>query len=254
MSALKQDAPGADPAPRSNETLAWTLAALPAAASVVSMILVPSSSTIGSDAVGALALAASAALVVIDKRRLAASGAAAGAALPATAWFLVPPVYLWKRANRLGRSKAQAWTWMGCSLAAVVVPIILVILLASGAAEPDGLAARPPAPASRPDRGKQGPASGGSDGAVAAPALPSCTDPRYAQDLLAVFGDVRTMREAGIRGVVLSERRELDIAKGVVPPLRVCSGSMMGSDGEDYPITYGFEIVQGQVIVHVVIE
>ena len=251
MSGPKQDASGTNPASQSNETLAWVLAALPAAVLVVSLILVPSGSTVGVDALSGLALAASAALVVVDKRRVAASGAAAGAALPATAWFLVPPVYLWKRANRLGRSKAQAWTWMGCSLAAVVVPFAFAILLASGAAEPDGLAARPPAPAGRPDLGKQGPASGGNDRAVAEPALPSCTDARYVQDVLAVFGDVRTMRAAGIRGVVLSERRELDIGRGEIPSLRFCSGRMMGSNGDDYSINYGFEIVEGQVIVHV---
>ncbi len=125
-----------------------------------------------------LVLLASAGLVVLDKRDLARSGRVPKAALPSTAWFLVLPVYLRKRARRLGQGPLQFWVSVGCAVAGPVVGTAAVAALALATlSQPDG-------------------------------ALPACNDPDAIQDVLNTFDGLGPVREAGVRGVSLSGQEE----------------------------------------------
>lgn len=97
----------ADRTPRAGEGLAWALAVSPLAVAVVLLALFLLGSVDDVRALTVLSLAASAALVIADRRSIVRSGRAAGGPPPSVRWFLVPPVYLWRRAACLGRSRVQ---------------------------------------------------------------------------------------------------------------------------------------------------
>lgn len=205
------------PAPPSNDRWAWALAVLPLTAAV---LLAPLALLgLGRDLPTLLTLLASAALVVVDRRDLARSGRLSRAALPATAWFLVSPVYLRKRARRLGQGSLQFWVAVGCAVAAPVVATIVVGLLT--------LATRP------------------QETGV----LPACNDPGSVQDVLNAFDGLGTAREAGVHGVSLSGQEETGQGPGAVPKLRYCSASVLASNAEEYGIDYTYEQRPDGVII-----
>lgn len=85
--------------PRVGEGLAWALAASPLAVAVVLLILFLLGVVDDVRALSVLSLATSAALVIADRKGLVRSGRAMDGPPPAVRWFLVPPVYLWRRAT-----------------------------------------------------------------------------------------------------------------------------------------------------------
>lgn len=215
-------------APRVTEVAAWALAVLPLAATA----LYAAAGALGVDlgVVSVAALAAAAVLVVHDKRWLAAAGTVPRSALPSTWWFLFPPCYLARRARLLGAPRTQFHASLACLALALVARAAIAAVFASRVAGPS------PAPPRVAD---------------IAPELPPCDDEDALDDVIAVFGDLGPMREAGIRGVAVSDRKELRIEQTEGPPMRYCTGSMLASDSQDYDIYYGYETVGRKVIVHV---
>jgi hypothetical protein len=166
-----------------------------------------------------LVLLASAGLVVLDKRDLARSGRVPKAALPSTAWFLVLPVYLRKRARRLGQGPLQFWVSVGCAVAGPVVGTAAVAALALATlSQPDG-------------------------------ALPACNDPDAIQDVLNTFDGLGPVREAGVRGVSLSGQEETGQGPGAVPKLRYCIASVLASNAQEYDIDYTYEQRPDRIVI-----
>lgn len=209
------------------DSLAWVLAILPLAA--MALRAMAGALEINLGVVSLTSLAGAAALVVADKRAMAGQGRLRHSALPSTAWFLIAPVYLFKRATVLRAPKTQFWVSLAC--------MALAFAGETASAARAALDARN--------------AGSAETTTNAVPALPGCADKAYMPSVVNVFGDIAEVRNAGIRGVVVTRRIDRGVGQDEVPPVRVCSGTMAASDGQDYQITYGFEIIQDQVIVNV---
>lgn len=208
-------APPAVPVSAAQEGWAWALAVLPLVTAIVLAPLILMG--LHRNWVTFLLLLASAGLVVIDKRSLVRSGRIAPPILPSTAWFLVPPVYLRKRANRLGQKTLQFWISIACAVAAPVVGNMVVAVIAIT------------------QQASQG--------------LPACDDRAATQDVMNAFDSVDAARQAGVRGVSLSEQEEVGQGPGKIPRLRYCTASVLASDSQEYAVDYTFEQRPDQVIV-----
>ena len=184
----------------------------------------------GSGAALAIAarMTASFALAAADRRDLACAGRPA----PGIAWALLPEGYLLVRARRLGRTPGWFWLSLGCEAAAYVVGTILLALIMGRAPSPAPLPARPSA-------------------ADPAPVLPQCNDRSMVDDVLATFDDIAQAKAAGLRGISLTGQAEVGQGPGAVPQERVCDGVVEASNTGRYDVSYGFEIVQGRLIVRV---
>jgi len=115
--------------------MAWALAALPLASAVLLAVLALLDVIDDMRALSALALLATAALVLADRRRLRRSGMASGG-MPSAWWFLVPPVYLWRRAVALGRPKAPVWGWGASTVLAGVIRVVVLAVIATQSPRP----------------------------------------------------------------------------------------------------------------------
>lgn len=196
---------------------AWVLAVLPLAGA----ILLAPLAVLGlhRNWLTLLVLLVSAGLVVVDKRGLARSGRVSPAAIPATAWFLLPPVYLRKRALRLGQGSRQFWVSVVCTVTGPIVETVIVALLTLATMQ------------------------------QVSSALPACNDPDAAPDVLKVFDTFGPAREAGVHGVSLSGQEETGQGPGAVPKLRYCSASVLASDAQEYDVDYTYEQRSDGVII-----
>ena len=212
--------PDDTPAPlaEGRDPLGWAIAAAPLAASALTLSLALVIAEAATRFTSLLAIAATAALVVADKRRIAGSRCDKGP-LPSTAWFLVPPVYLWKRASVLGFSRRLFWMNLVFVAAGLLLGILATVSIA----------------------GRQ----------VEATQLPTCDDPAALNEVVAIFSDMPEARRAGVKGVSLgrpAEIRETAAPKGAP---RFCTGSMLASDTHEYALDYSFEWRQGEIIVRI---
>ena len=205
------------PAPSPNDKWAWVLAVLPLAGA----ILLAPLAVLGlhRNWLTLLLLLVSAGLVVVDKRNLARSGRVSPAAMPATAWFLVSPVYLRKRALRLGQGSRQFWVSVVCAVVAPVAGTVAIAVLTLATVQ------------------------------QTASALPACNDPDASPDVLKVFDTYGPAREAGVHGVSLSGQEETGQGPGAVPKLRYCSASVLASDAQEYDVDYTYEQRPDGVII-----
>lgn len=200
-----------------NDRWAWVLAVLPLAGA----ILLAPLAVLGlhRNWLTLLILLVSAGLVVVDKRDLARSGRVSAAAMPATAWFLVSPVYLRKRALRLSQSSRQFWVSIACAMAAPVGGTVAIAVLTVATTQ------------------------------QTADTLPACNDPAASPDVLKVFDTYGPTREAGVHGVSLSGQEETGQGPGTVPKLRYCSASVLASDAQEYDVDYTYEQRPDGVII-----
>ena len=196
--------------------MAWALAAVPLASAVLLAVPVLLGAVDAMRVLSEFAVVASAALVRADKRRLQRSGAATGG-MPSAWWFLLPPVYLWRRAVALGRSKAPVWGWLGNSTLAGVIRVVVVAVIATQVAT--------------------------------AERLPDCASRNMAADIRAVFDDLPAARQAGVRAVSLGGQAEVGQGPGSTPAERYCTGVMLASDSVEYAIDYSFERRQDDVVI-----
>lgn len=197
---------------------AWSLAYLPLATTLANLF----AATIGvsTDVVSLATILAAVALVIIDKRELRRTDRIPWSSLPFTVWSLVPPVYLFKRARRLGIPKTQFWVSIVCSVLAFVISTAVVARMATSLADADLV-------------------------------LPDCADRGSMSDVLSVFDDIESVRSVGLHGVIVTDQTEVGQGPGASPKARFCTGVMHASNEREYDMRYGFEIIQGQVIVHV---
>lgn len=206
--------------PVAQKRWAWALALLPMAATAFLVPLV----SIGLDGawVTLFVVLASAALVIVDRRDLIRTGRLPSSSLPSTAWFLFPPAYLSRRARLLGAPKTQFWVSLGCLLLAFVARTAIAVAIIASVAN-----------------------------VAADPVLPGCADRGSMPDVVNVFDNVESVRDAGLSGVIVTDQTEIAQDPGSTPTKRFCSGKMQASNDREYDIQYAFEIVQGQVIVHI---
>ena len=193
---------------------AWALALSPLLTVVVGVPLALAG--LGPLAAALARLGAATALIILDRRALSRSDCLPPDALPAVAWLLLPEVYLVKRARRLGRPLTQFWVMLAAEAATLALGVGLV-----------GAAVQ-----SQADAG-----------------LPRCADRSSVDDVLAVFGDIPDVRAAGLHGIALLDQTEIAQGPGASPQERVCEGAVEASDTRRYGITYGFEIIQGRIVV-----
>ena len=206
--------------PVAQEGWAWALAVLPMVETAFLAPLV----LIGLDWtwVTLFSMLASVALVIVDKRDLVRTRGLLSSSLPSTAWFLFPPAYLSRRAKLLRAPRTQFWVCLGCLLLAFVARVAIAVAMATSVAT-----------------------------AAADPVLPGCADRESMPDVINVFDNVETVRDAGLSGVVVTDQTEIGQGPGTTPRTRFCSGKMQASNDREYDIQYAFEIIQGQVIIHV---
>lgn len=207
-------------APAGGDGMPWALAALPLASATLLAVLVLLDVADSMRALTALTLFASAALVLADRQRLRRSGVAASG-MPSPWWFLVPPIYLWRRAAALGGSRAPFWAWFASTAGAFVIRVAVLVALASQAAGERAVAAR----------------------------LPGCADRAMAADVKTVFDDMPAAKQDGVRAVSLGGQAEVAQGPGAVPTVRYCSGTMLATDTVEYAIDYSFERRQEDVII-----
>ena len=201
------------------DVLGWALAVSPLAVTVAMSLLVLLDLLSGFQWLGALSLLTSAVLVLADKVRLTRSGRSSKDYLPATAWFLVPPAYLWRRAICLGRPKIQFWIWMACAAGALVVRVTILELLVPGLA-------------------------------VTAE-LPRCASRDIVDDVRTVFENLPVVRQEGLKVVSLSDQQEAGQQSGDGLTVRRCTGTMLASDDNEYPVSYALEQRREEVIIHI---
>ncbi len=204
------------PSPAGMDGMAWALAAVPLASAVLLAVFALSDAVDAMRALSALALVASAALVLADRRRLQRSGMAGGG-MPSAWWFLLPPVYLWRRAAALGRSKAPVWGWGASTVLAGIVRVLVLAVIATQIAT--------------------------------AGRLPDCASRDMAADIKAVFDSLPAAQQAGVRAVSLGGQAEVGQGPGSTPAERYCTGVMLASDNVEYAIDYSFERRQDEVII-----
>jgi len=202
--------------PAGRDGLAWALAALPLASAVLLAILALLNAVDDMRALSALTLLASAALVLADRQHLQRSGMASGG-MPSAWWFLVPPVYLWRRAAALSRSKAPVWGWGASTVLAGVIRIVVLAVIATQIAT--------------------------------AERLPDCASRDMVADIKAVFDSLPAAQQAGVKAVSLGTQREVAQGPGSTPAERYCTGVMLASDNVEYAIDYSFERRQDEVII-----
>ena len=217
------------PTEAAQEAPAWGLAYLPLMATLLYGLA--AAAGINLALVSMAMLAGAAGLVLLDKRDLARSGRLPRAVLPSTAWCLFPPAYLRRRAKRLGAPSTQFWVAMACLALAFVARGAVAVEAASQ------LAATDAAPVA----------------AQAAPAdpLPSCTDDASMTDVIRVFDMLAPVKDLGATGVLVKQRAEQPESEEGLPSTRACTGKMLASNTQEYPINYAFDIEEGHVIVHV---
>ena len=211
------------------EAPAWGLAYLPLVATLLYGLAAAAGVNLA--VVSMAAFAGAAGLILLDKRDLTRSGRLPRALLPSTFWFLFPPAYLRRRARRLGAPSNQFWVSMACLALAFVARGAVVVEVASQ------LAATEAAPVA----------------AQAAPAdpLPSCIDDASMQDIIKVFDTLTPVKELGTTGVLVKARAEQPEGEEATPSSRVCTGKMLATNAQEYPINYAFDIEEGHLIVHV---
>ena len=219
--------PNVDPLPQ--EAPAWALAYLPLMTAVFYGLAAIAGVSLS--VVSVATLAGAAGLILLDRRDLARSGRLARSLSPSTLWCLFPPAYLRRRARRLGAPSAQFWISMACLALAFVARGAVVVEAASQ------LATTEAAPVT----------------AQAAPAdpLPSCTDDASMQDVIKVFDMLAPVKELDAHGVLVKARAEQPESEEATPSSRVCTGKMLATNAQEYPINYAFDIEEGHVIVHV---
>ena len=211
------------------EAPAWGLAYLPLVATLLYGLAAAAGVNLA--VVSVAALAGAAGLIILDKRDLAKSGRLPRALLPSTAWCLFPPAYLRRRAKRLGAPSAQFWVSMACLVLAFVARGAVVVEAASQMAATD---AAPAAAQSAP-----------------ADPLPSCTDDAIMATVIKVFDTLAPAKDLGATGVLVKQRAEQPESEEGSPSSRACTGKMLATNAEEYPINYAFDIEEGHVIVHV---
>lgn len=199
------------------------MALTPMARLVVGVPLALSGGGSGAALAIAARLVASLALAAADRRALSCTGYSA----PGIMWALVPEGYLWVRARRLGRKPGWFWLALGCEAVAYVAGTILVAVILGRAPTAQTSTAEPDA------------------------VLPYCADHSVIDDVLATFGDIPEAKAAGLRGIMLTGQSEVAQGPGAVPRERVCDGVIEASDTGRYDVSYGFEIIQGRLIVRV---
>lgn len=215
--------PSAGVTPGAQDAPAWTLAFLPLATSLFYILAMLANVNVG--VVSLATVVGSAALVVLDRRDLVRTGRLPHSRLPSMTWFLFPPTYLFKRARRLDAPRNLFWTSVGCLVLAFIVRAAVVTAMAVGVAK-----------------------------AGADPILPGCADRESMPDVVSVFDNVEDVRDAGLHGVIVTGQTEIARGPGAVPTKMFCSGRIRASNNEEYEIQYAFEIVQGQVLVHVQVQ
>jgi len=156
------------------------------------------------------------ALVLADRQRLRRSGMASGG-MPSAWWFLLPPVYLWRRAAALGRSKTPVWGWGASTVLAGIVRVVVLALIATQIAT--------------------------------AERLPDCASRDMVADINAVFDSLPAAQQAGVKAVSLGTQREVAQGPGSTPAERYCTGVMLASDNVEYAIDYSFERRQDEVVI-----
>jgi len=174
----------------------------------------------GMGALSVVTLLASAALVLADRQRLQRFGLAGGG-LPSAWWFLVAPVYLWRRATALGASRAPVWVWLASTAVAFVISIAVLGVIASQAAQERAAAER----------------------------LPDCASRDMTADIKAAFDSLPVARQAEVKAVSLGSQREVAQGPGATPTERYCTGVMLASDTVEYAIDYSFERRQEDIII-----
>ncbi len=73
------------------------------------------------------------------------------------------------------------------------------------------------------------------------------------QDVIKVFDTLTPVKELGATGVLVKERAEQPEGEEATPSSRVCTGKVLASNAQEYPINYAFELDEGHVIVHVAV-
>jgi len=208
----------ASPPKDGRDVLSWALAVSPLAVTVFLAVLVLLDLTSAFRWIFVVSLVAFAALVIADKKRLLWLDVSSKGRLPATAWFLIPPAYLWRRATCLGRSRGQFWVWMACAVLAFIIRVAFLATLASSLSE-----------------------SGG---------LPGYASQDVVDDMMNLFDDLPVVRGGGLKGVSLSDWEEASQGSSGDPTQRRCTGMMLASNDREYAIVYTFEQREEQVIIH----
>lgn len=213
----------------SQEAPAWALAYLPLVATLFYGLAAIAGVSLS--VVSVATLAGAAGLIVLDRRDLARSGRLARSLSPSTLWCLFPPAYLRRRARLLGAPSVQFWVSIACLALAFVARGAVVVEAASQ------LAATEAAPVATQ--------------ATPADPLPSCTDDASMQDVIKVFDMLAPVKALDAHGVLVKARAEQPEGEEATPSSRVCTGKMLATNAQEYPINYAFDIEEGHVIVHV---
>ena len=205
------------PAPRpslpEHDTAAWMLAALPLA---VTAIRLPAMSIeIAQQLVSVAGLVASFGLVVADRRMLVGAGRLSPATKPGLWRALLPPIYLYARAKRLGTTLILFWL----SLASIVLAGMLGLTMAAMTAE--------------------------------ASALPACDDDVTVTAAMGAFNSTLLVRQADIHAIAVTNETEIAQGPGPRPRERACTAMIRASDDVAYPVDYTVDLTEhDQPIVH----
>ena len=113
---------GAPPARTPDETAAWILALIPLIGIVLGYLVDQISNSAG-NSLNISILVVTFFVMRQDKRQMVAAGYGPA---PSLWWVVLPAVYLWKRANILGRSKAPFWTLIAVYVVALGMSAVVL--------------------------------------------------------------------------------------------------------------------------------
>jgi len=190
QSARTESGPPALPPQAVNNVYAWLFAAVPLIGAIIELVglrYVRDANLINAPSFFWVYWIAYAVFAGLDTNAIRGSGNRAPASL---VWCLLPPVYLWIRANRLRQSKSYFWAWVACGVLAVVVDQPLV--------------------KSNINLGTQ---------------LPDCNSAVATDEVSKLFAADAAMRQAGTTAVEIKEI----VDGGVVNDKRVCNARVLTS-------------------------
>ncbi len=154
-------------------------------------------------------------LAGLDSRMIARSGNLPKGRLPNVWWFILAPVYLWKRASYLKQRKSYFWTWIVCFVIGIVFQ-----------------------------------ASGVSNGLFVA-GIPKCESAYATTEAMSLFDKLDVMIKRNTKALNINMPKETDVTtSGSEVTSRTCSATIKGTDDNDHLIIYKFDEENGQVYVH----
>lgn len=208
------------PRSRVNDVYVWIIAVSPVAVLAL-QIAVGALGVVSAATVGQLITIITGAVVIycviVDTKQLDRLGRRNGVRRPSAWWALFSPVYLWRRATFLGRTRTNFWVYIACIVASLgLQSLILAAVLYTGSTA----------------------------------GLPACDSRVADSEVRNLANSLAEFKTHNVTATVLGQQEQVSNTG----TLRSCKGVLTMSDATLHPLTYSFEQRPTEVYVQIVVQ